>query len=73
MIAERKIAAPHHIAADAAPTLPGVMRVFADMFAVSTQRRALSELDDAALKDIGVSRMDAEAEAARAPWDLPSR
>ncbi|MEL6284438.1 MAG: DUF1127 domain-containing protein [Pseudomonadota bacterium] len=57
----------------AAPTVPGVLGVFDRMINVTTQRRALSELDDAALKDIGVSRFDAETEAARAPWDLPKR
>jgi uncharacterized protein YjiS (DUF1127 family) len=33
-------------------------------------RRRLARLDDRALKDIGISRADALAEAGRAPWDL---
>ena len=33
-------------------------------------RRILAELDARQLKDIGVSRSEAEAEAARAPWDI---
>ena len=36
------------------------------------QRRRLAELDDAALRDIGISRADALREAARKPWDAPS-
>jgi uncharacterized protein YjiS (DUF1127 family) len=34
----------------------------------ASQRRALAALDDPALKDIGVSRADAEAEAAKPFW-----
>ncbi len=37
-----------------------------------TQRRALAQLDDTLLDDIGVSRRDAEAEARRPLWDAPS-
>lgn len=35
------------------------------------QRQKLSKLDDAALRDIGVSREDARREAQRAIWDAP--
>ena len=35
------------------------------------QRQKLSKLDDAALRDIGVSRADARREAQRAVWDAP--
>lgn len=35
------------------------------------QRRALLGLSDVMLKDIGISRADAEREAARPFWDLP--
>ena len=41
-------------------------------FEVAQQRRRLSMLDDLTLKDIGISRADAEAEAERPFWDLPS-
>jgi uncharacterized protein YjiS (DUF1127 family) len=34
----------------------------------STQRRALSYLDDRALRDIGVDRIDADLEAAKPFW-----
>ncbi len=35
------------------------------------QRRQLASLDEAALKDIGLSRADAFREAQRPFWDLP--
>ena len=33
-------------------------------------RRILAELEPWQLKDIGISRADAQAEIARAPWDV---
>ena len=36
------------------------------------QRRALANLDDSALEDIGVSFKDAHREANRAVWDVPN-
>ena len=35
------------------------------------QRRALERLDDAALRDLGLTRADAMAEARRPLWSLP--
>lgn len=35
------------------------------------QRQALKTLDDARLKDLGLSRAEADAEARRAIWDAP--
>lgn len=35
------------------------------------QRRALGRLDEAALKDIGLTRREAETEARRPIWDAP--
>ncbi|SDE19438.1 DUF1127 domain-containing protein [Ruegeria marina] len=35
------------------------------------QRRALANLDDRALEDIGLSRAQADAEARRPFWDAP--
>ena len=35
------------------------------------QRRALARLDDAALKDIGLSRADVASELRRPLWDAP--
>jgi hypothetical protein len=42
-------------------------------FTVWTQRRALAKLDDARLKDLGISPQAAAIEAARPFWDLPKR
>ncbi|MBI1416318.1 MAG: DUF1127 domain-containing protein [Limimaricola sp.] len=42
------------------------------MPAVARQRRALRELDDARLNDIGLSPRQAAAEAARPVWDVPA-
>jgi uncharacterized protein YjiS (DUF1127 family) len=36
------------------------------------QRRMLVRLDDHALRDIGLTRADAQDEAARPIWDVPS-
>ncbi|AGI67136.1 hypothetical protein OAN307_c14600 [Octadecabacter antarcticus 307] len=49
------------------------MPSIATVFAVWTQRRALANLDDARLKDLGISPQDAAIEAARPFWDLPKR
>jgi uncharacterized protein YjiS (DUF1127 family) len=38
---------------------------------VRNERRALRELGDAGLKDIGLTRSDVDAEGARSFWDLP--
>lgn len=35
------------------------------------QRRALAQLDDATLRDIGITRAEALAEAKRRVWDVP--
>ncbi len=43
-----------------------------DLLSLWRQRRALSTLDDAALKDVGITRKEAEAEARRPFWDVPS-
>ncbi len=52
----------------------GVTRVFGwarKAFETYRERRQLLALSDATLKDIGVSRADAEREASRSFWDLP--
>ena len=43
------------------------------VYAVWKERRALSRLDEAALKDIGLSRADVEREISRSVMDLPAR
>ncbi|AZV78878.1 DUF1127 domain-containing protein [Parasedimentitalea marina] len=40
-------------------------------FAVARQRRALASLDDSALKDIGLTRLEADTEGKRRFWDAP--
>ena len=48
-----------------------LFRHLLDMVALHRQRRDLAKLDDRALKDIGVSRYEAQIEAARPAWDVP--
>ncbi|MEM9060724.1 MAG: DUF1127 domain-containing protein [Pseudomonadota bacterium] len=38
---------------------------------VARERRALREMPESVLKDIGLTRAEAEREAARPFWDLP--
>ena len=47
-------------------------RVFT-MLAFHRERQSLARLDDAMLRDIGVSREEAQREAARPIWDAPGR
>ena len=42
-----------------------------DALALRRQRRTLARLDARALEDIGITREQAEAEAARSIWDAP--
>ena len=42
------------------------------MIAVARQRRALRNLDDHLLRDIGVSQRAADREADRSLWDVPA-
>lgn len=42
-------------------------------FAVQAERRRLAEMDDRMLSDIGLSRVDAMAEARRPLWDTALR
>ena len=43
-----------------------------DMLALRRQREALRNLEDHQLEDIGVTRAQADDEANRAAWDVPS-
>jgi uncharacterized protein YjiS (DUF1127 family) len=54
------------------PRYPLVHRL-ALMLEAWRTRRILAELDSRLLKDIGVSRSEAQAEAARALWDFELR
>lgn len=42
-----------------------------DLLSLYRQRRALARLDDSALKDIGVTRAQAEKEAQSGFWNVP--
>ena len=53
----------------------GIKTIFANLLkfeALWRQRQKLSQLDDAALRDMGISRADAQREARRVAWDVPS-
>lgn len=49
----------------------GIFARIVEGFALAAQRRQLASLDDALLRDIGLTRAEARREAARAPWDVP--
>jgi uncharacterized protein YjiS (DUF1127 family) len=49
----------------------GLFEHLQSMLAVRRQRRDLARLDDNALKDIGISRYEADIEARRPAWDVP--
>lgn len=53
--------------------LAGAARTAEWLLRVASQRRALRELDEHQLKDIGLSRADALREANRYWWDVPPR
>lgn len=49
-------------------SLAGILKILA----VRRQRRHLATLDDAALKDLGLTEADVRAEVKRPAWDVPS-
>ena len=56
-------------------TRPWVLRFMDRMFAANAlhrQHQALLRLDDAMLRDIGLTRSEAETEANRPVWDAPA-
>ncbi len=53
------------------PVRTGLLSRITHVLAVRRQRKALRKLDARALEDIGLSRAEAEAEAARPLWDAP--
>jgi uncharacterized protein YjiS (DUF1127 family) len=57
-------------ASRARPALSLLSR-FIQARAVTRQRKALAELDDTMLADIGLTRFDALKESARPAWDAP--
>ncbi|MFH5924744.1 DUF1127 domain-containing protein [Roseomonas xinghualingensis] len=61
--------------ASATPYVPaaGWLAMIARIFRTFEERRILSSLDDRMLSDIGLNRLEAEREFARAPWDIEPR
>lgn len=51
----------------------GLLRFLAEVVRVRAERRSLMALDDRMLKDIGLSRGQAENEAGRSIFDVPRR
>ncbi|WP_424137419.1 DUF1127 domain-containing protein [Roseomonas chloroacetimidivorans] len=51
----------------------GWLAMLERMVRVIEERRLLATLDDRMLSDIGINRLEAEREAARAPWDIRQR
>ncbi|WP_338661680.1 DUF1127 domain-containing protein [Pararoseomonas sp. SCSIO 73927] len=51
----------------------GWLAFVARMVRAIEERRILATLDDRMLADVGLNRLDAEREAARAPWDIQPR
>ncbi len=56
----------------ALPRPNGILSNIGLAMAARGQRKALKYLDDAALRDIGLSRAEAEEEANRPIWDVPA-
>lgn len=57
------------VAARPASPLKGLLHIVNRWIAVAKQRRALAEMSDEQLRDIGITRYEAETEAARPFWD----
>ncbi|TCO70899.1 DUF1127 domain-containing protein [Rhodovulum euryhalinum] len=53
------------------PELSGLVRRISLGLCAAHQRRRLADLDDAMLRDIGLTREQARAEARRPVWDVP--
>jgi len=58
---------------DRLPSLAGVWRMLRRWRQLARERGQLARLDDAALKDLGLSRADVLQEAERPFWDDPLR
>ncbi len=54
-----------------APRNRAFLKTLRHHLAVWQQRRALRQLDDTRLQDLGLTRAEAEAEAKRPFWDAP--
>ncbi|MCG6882544.1 MAG: DUF1127 domain-containing protein [Silicimonas sp.] len=54
-------------------TRRGIVGTIFKAMAIRRERKKLSRLDAALLRDIGKNRQDAITEASRAVWDAPNR
>lgn len=52
---------------------PTLFKNLRQMIAIARQRKTLAKLDDAQLRDIGITRTEAKKEASRAPWNHSQR
>jgi uncharacterized protein YjiS (DUF1127 family) len=52
-------------------SVAAIMQAFWNRSALARQRARLGQLDDHMLRDIGLTRGQAETEAARPAWDAP--
>jgi len=48
------------------------LRTLVDLIGLARSRKALADLDDRMLRDIGLTRAEARSEAARPAWDVPA-
>ncbi|MBT8155582.1 DUF1127 domain-containing protein [Epibacterium ulvae] len=55
------------------PARRSIFALIGDLTALYRQRRELAQMSDVELSDIGLTRAQAEAEAARPIWDFPRR
>jgi uncharacterized protein YjiS (DUF1127 family) len=55
------------------PRLRGMIRRLAPMWDAWRTRSILTDMNPWQLKDIGISRAEAQTEIARAPWDIEPR
>lgn len=67
------LAAHFSMAGAGAQARPTMLERLCAVLQVADERRRLASLDDRLLRDIGISRGDAEGEASRPFWDLPSQ
>lgn len=62
-----------HLRFSGAHRAPSLLARIRRARAVAQERRTLAQLDDALLKDIGLTSFEAQKEAQRPAWDAPSR
>ena len=63
---------PTHFADPARTSRFSVLAFIAMAIAARKQRTALKNLDEAKLRDLGLTAAEAEAEASRPIWDVPA-